>query len=216
MSKNKVEGLFLVLVLVVIVVATSIVAADLFMPNLQGSVPPKPTVASSFDNVNGLNLTLSLSSVSIKQGQVVDIVTDLTNTLDHNQTLARVNRWPSAPELILAACPNVPYPLGVAICRGHFTDQNISAAASLWMFPNASCALYIPAVDGYRFLPNSNLAFPVYDNSTSTGQPMRMGADFSLSGYYVNGTLKAFSAGEYTVVSGTMWGNIGVLHFQVT
>jgi hypothetical protein len=42
-----------------------------------------------------------------------------------------------------------------------------------------------------------------------------MGADFILSGYFVNGTLKVFPAGEYTVVSGTMWGDIAVLHFTV-
>ncbi len=216
MSKSKVDGFLLTVVLVAIVAAAAIIATDLFLSNRQGSVPPQPAAASSFDSVNGLNLTLSLSSVSIKRGQVVNIVTDLTNTLDHNQTLAKVFDWPSAPELTLAACPNVPYPLGIAICRGHFMDQNISDAASLWMFTPAPCPLYIPAVDGYRFLPNSNLAFSVYGNSTSTGQPMRMGADFSLSGYYVNGTLRVFPAGEYTVVSGTMWGYIAVLHFTVT
>ncbi|MGD0329864.1 MAG: hypothetical protein ABSB40_05360 [Nitrososphaeria archaeon] len=214
MSKSRV-GFLLALVLVVIVVATAIIATDLFLSNMHVSVPPQPTAASSFDSVNGLNLTLSLSSVSIQHGQVVDIVTDLTNTLDHNQTLTEVNRWPSAPGLSLTPCPNVQYPLGVAIYRGHFTNQNISTATSLWMFGPASCPLYVMAVDGYRFLPNSNLAFPMFQNSTSTSQPMRMGADFNLSGHYVNGTLKVFPAGEYTVVSGTMWGDIAVLHFTV-
>ena len=110
MSQSRVDGFLLALVLVVIVVATAIIATDLFLSNLQRSTLPQPTATSSFDNVNGLNLTLSLSSVSIKQGQVVDIITDLTNTLDHNQTLTKVNHWPSAPGLSLTACGNVPYP----------------------------------------------------------------------------------------------------------
>jgi len=216
MGKSRADGFLLALVVVVILAATAIIATGIFLSNQQGSVPLQPTAASSFDSVNGLNLTLSLSSVSIKQGQVVNIVIDLTNTLDHNQTLTKVNHWPSAPGLTLTVCPNVPYPLGVAIYRGHFTNQNISAAASLWMFTPAPCPLYVLAVDGYRFLPNSNLAFPVFDNSTSTSQPMRMGADFILSGYYVNGALKVFPVGEYTVVSGTMFGDIAILHFTVT
>jgi hypothetical protein len=125
--------------LVVVITATAIVVSDLFPHNIGATVQPQPTATYYFDAANGLNLTLSLNSVSIKQGQVIQIVTDLANTLDHNQTLPKANRWPPAQGLILTACGNIPYPLGVAICRGYYTNQNISADTSLWMFSPASC-----------------------------------------------------------------------------
>jgi hypothetical protein len=158
-------------------------------------------------------LDFTTNSSSIQSGHAIGINISLNNTGPEPLTLAVEDHWPHN-DLSLGSCSNLP--IGIDILRGYYTEQNMSEAGSLWLYPNLPCPLPL-GTTGYTFQPMSNVATRECSPSFSCHDSIAIEGNLAISGYLSgNGNVTPFESGIYTIVGGDEWGDIAIRHFAVT
>jgi hypothetical protein len=170
-----------------------------------------PAISASGTALNGLRFTLSIGSASIHSGGSVTINVTETNTNAKPLNISAAQNWP-LQGLRMSTCYASVYPFGVAVYRGHYTSENVSAARPLNLYPIQPCPLLLRYINGYYFSPESDLARVL----PGTGPAMPMDAGLVASGNYTSGSLRTpFGPGQYTVAAGDEWGSVLLLNFIV-
>ena len=193
-------------------VAMAVLVSSLGVPftGPGGPVPSGPTSASVM-SVDGLRLSLQISTAkdSVGGSVLINVSETNTNPLPLNESAAR--DWAIAG-LRMDICYASIYPFGVAVYPGHYTELNVSSAAHLNLYPVAACPLLIRYISGYYFQPSSNVA--VVMPGTGPGVPMASGV--AAVGNFTSGNnVSYFTRGSYTVVAGDEWGALAFLYFSV-
>ncbi|MGC8661731.1 MAG: hypothetical protein ACP5TZ_04425 [Nitrososphaeria archaeon] len=175
---------------------------------------------------NGLELMLSTSPSTIKQGDKIIVNISLVNTLHSYNLVHSSSYWPNFI-VSLGSCDNLPYPLGIAILRGYYTLSNISGAENpLIIFRPSICPMFILYINAYYFYPFGFApTTPGLINGTYQIGSYMISKQFAFSGYYTYNVSNAnpgstfvfneFNPGIYTVIGADEWGGIVILHFQV-
>ena len=194
-----------------------------------------PLILYAVNSTNDLNLTMSLSNLSILPGQSISVVIDESNTLNTTNIVNASDAWP----LYLARGPCGPLndPMGVAFFKGYYTASNISSATSLVIYhPGTYNCPAIVYVVCYVFQPLSDNA-TIYGKGWTTNQNVTtlwgglpfdtwpMSAEVTVNGYWTDSPFDALGTsatfhnlepGVYTVAGGDEWGQLLILHFEVT
>ncbi|HKU33308.1 MAG TPA: hypothetical protein VJR22_05635, partial [Candidatus Nitrosotalea sp.] len=167
---------------------------------------------------NGVEVTtpklyLSTNSTIVNFGHTLGIDIWLNNTRSEQLTLAAQNHW-IRNDLSIGSCSNLP--VGIAILKGYYTEQNITDASSLWLFPNLPCPMQL-GIKSYTFQPLSNVAIRECDLPFSCHDSIAIEGHLAISSYLNDtGYATPFQVGNYTVAGGDEWGNITIKHFMVT
>ncbi|MDE2589894.1 MAG: hypothetical protein KGL95_09560, partial [Patescibacteria group bacterium] len=111
-------------------------------------------IISNRVEVTALRLYLFTNSTIVNFGHTLGIDIWLNNTHSEQLTLAAQNHW-IRNDLSISSCSNLP--VGIAILKGYYTEQNITDASSLWLFPNLPCPMPL-GIKSYTFQPLSNVA----------------------------------------------------------
>ena len=194
-------------VVVIVVLASALVN----FPTHTGIPIPSGSDSASVMSVDGLRLSLQISTTSERQGGSVRINVTETNTNPTPVNQSAANKW-AATGLRMDACYASIYPFGVAVYPGHYTPQNISSAKAVNLYPMVPCPLLIRYISGYYFEPSSNVAAVL--PGTGPGVPMASGV--VAAGNYTSGSsVSPFANGSYTVVAGDEWGSLVFLYFVV-
>lgn len=162
------------------------------------------TIASTTDTTLGLELMLTLNATHITAGQTIGGNVSWRNVLP---TVLNLSSQTEDWQLTALADQGDDYGYCVGeeafapvIYEGYFLASNITLGAPLGDLKNALtyCALHPPS-------------FYVF-------QPLASGRGFTIAtyGYNINNQLVVFLPGTYTVVAGDRWGQMVILHFEVT
>jgi hypothetical protein len=217
-----------------------------------GYKPLNPFINTSdfLDNIvaentaNGLNLTVSLSSTSILQGQSMDVTVDETNVINATNIVNVSDKWPLMSQYnytVLSAgiCVSPSYPIGAAFYKGYYTASDISSAQPLEIYhPGVySCPAefyyqyfkFQPLSDNTTIFINEGInqnGTTVWSNMPYATEPMNVG--IATNGYWTyslsdlietnaaNAVFHTFDPGIYTIAGGDEWGQLVILHFVVT
>lgn len=164
-------------------------------------------------DVTNPRLDFTTNSSSIQSGHAIGISISLENTSPEPLTLAVQNHW-QRNDLSLGSCSNLP--IGIAILKGYYTEQNMSEAGSLWLYPNLPCPMPL-GITGYTFQPMSNVATRECSPSFSCHDSIAIEGNLTIGGYLSgNGNVTPFESGTYTIVGGDEWGDVAIQHFTVT
>ena len=188
------------------------------------TAPPFPgyhAIATDSNNTIEIDLSLALNSTTIKQGQDIQDVVEVLNTMSRVSNISVGNDFPIKP--LNAKClPGDYTPIVVQMYLGYYDRTNISSAPPLTYF--LSC----PAVASnsltteyyYLFEPNSanaTLYGRTYSGNLGNSGPMSLREvnqvsihQFSFS--FPNG---AFPNGVYTLIVEDWWGQMVTLHFSI-
>ena len=182
----------------------------------------------------GLSFSMSLNASVVPSGDAISVSLDEINIYDHFNNITASTNWAytgfqsSSPCSPVLGLYNLPFT--VAIVPGFYTELNLSGISSLPIFygpyPFPLYCVFMAPPSEYDFLPLSNIAIvhlydPINESTTTT---------LTFSGYYNSstsitignlteispGTLINFSPGVYTVIGGDEWGQLVILHFEVT
>ena len=196
-------------VVAIVAVAVLASAVGVFPP---GGVPTVRGQSSvSVSSVDGLRLTLKIGTQADSLGGSVVINASEVNANSFPLNESAASRW-AVGGLRLGACYSSVYPFGVAVYRGHYTQQNISSAVPLNLYPAVPCPLLIRYISGYYFQPSSDAALIL--PGSGPGVPMASGV--VAAGNYTSGnTLSRFTQGPYTVAAGDEWGALAILYFTL-
>jgi hypothetical protein len=186
------------------------------------------------NSTNDLNLSMTLSNLTISPGQAISLVIDEANMLNMTNNVNASGNW----LLYLARGPCGPLndPMGVAFFKGYYTASNILGAESLGIYkPGTYSCPAIFDVNSYGFQPLSDNATIFVESGLAqhgtmiwSSKPLAtwpMNADITVSGYWTDNPLDYmgtsavfhnFEPGIYTVVGGDEWGQLLILHFEVT
>lgn len=165
-----------------------------------------------------LRLSLTLNSTEFQPGEYVTMNASLTNMLSTLNNVTFAYQWPVKG--LVSGVPCLQYPLGVAVLRGYYTAQNISAGTTLDMFkPGPPTTCPVTYLQYLVFQPESS------NVQVNSNMKLQMNVTITISGYWTGfwnpppgsppATFHEFEAGTYTVVTGDEWGNLVLLHFSV-
>jgi len=191
----------------------------------------------------GLELLLSVNSTTIPSEDAINISTQVLNTRPTANNLTASDDW-AIQDLSSGPCDlgnstnKLFSPVGLGVFRGTYALNNISSAGRpLFVWAAVSCpadfifignqSYPLRSITSYSLLPKS-------DNGTYTGYyavpgtpenlakrvfPTGMGASGAI--YAANGTgfynsLHSALPSNYTLVAGDEWGQLTLLHFEVT
>jgi hypothetical protein len=200
----------------VCVAGLGITAVSSFLTTQVVGIPTDFPLSASAVGTNSLNLTLSLNASSISQGQSIGVTIDESNLLNTASTVNSSSNWPLF--LSLGPCGHGNYPIGLAIFDGYYTSSNISAADSLELYQPGvrACPMFMLLITSYTFQPLSDIASV---NSPNPGFNLSMNSDLTANGYWSGTSAEnfvVFPPGIYTIVGGDEWGQLVILHFDVT
>lgn len=189
---------------------------ELYVNNYFNPLTPYPLAISTVNAADSLNLTMTLNATSILQGQSIEVTIGDSNVLNTTNTVTASSNWPLL--LSLGPCSPGIYPMGLAIFKGYYTSSNISTAESLKLYqPGAyACPTYVLLIASYTFQPLSDMAIVNVPNPSFN---LSMSAGVTADGYWAGTSAKNFTAfppGTYTVAGGDEWGQLVILHFDVT
>lgn len=195
-----------------------------------------PLSVYAVNSTNNLNLSMNISSLSILPGQSISVFIDESNTLNTTNTVNGSDNWKLY--LAIGPCGPLNQPDGVAFFKGYYTASNISSATSLVIYrPGTYNCPLIVSIACYAFPPSSDNATAFWEQSGGT---LRNGttvwsiapfgtwsqsAEITVSGYWTDSpfdvlgtsaTLHNLEPGVYTVAGGDEWGQLVILHFEVT
>ena len=198
--------------MVIVVVAVVVLASSVgLFPAGPGVTVASGPNSSSVASVDGLRLTLQISSDSINPGGSLTINITETNTNASPLNESTSSAW-AVSRLRVGECYSSIYPFGVAIYQGHYTEKNASGARPLNLYPLVPCPLLIRYVSGYYFQPSSDIAVVL----PGSGQGLAMASGVLAQGNYTSGSvLDRFAPGQYTVAAGDEWGALTFLYFSV-
>lgn len=169
---------------------------------------------------DGLAMTLSVNTASLRTGQSLNITISERNTMD------KVNRVPAAQAwavdgLTLGPCGTLNYPVGLALYKGYYAAATIGGATPLKLYnPDTAyhCPMILSGITAYEFQPSSTMA-DVYGSCAPNPCIKGMSIDpyFIAKGYWSGSpaTFHNFEPGIYTVVGGNEWGALAFLYVQV-
>jgi hypothetical protein len=165
---------------------------------------------ASADSLYGLQLRVDLNATNLLSGESLQVEVSEFNTLSTFNNVSASDQWPI--RVALGSCPNVyDQPFGIAVYSGHVDEQNLSQGVQLQIFPRSACPMFIRAVTGYAFQPQSDLAV-VLPNVNAVPSPLI--ANVTVSMIY-SGLPQPLPAGTYTVVAADEWGALLFLYFTV-
>ena len=187
------------------------------VPHNAGASLGSVSVANQVDH---LELSLSLNATSIRPGQSVNVSLGEWNQLAQLNNVTAESDW-ALRGLSLGPCGTINYPMGIALFSGHYTASNISSATPLQLdAPGVYSCPMIMSVHDYSFHPLSSTA-DVYGSCTpGYCFTMKVASTNSVSGYWSGGSspdggFRALPQGAYTVAAGDEWGSLALLHFTV-
>jgi len=179
--------------------------------------------STSFQSVNGLNLSLSTDKTTFRRGQEVSIVIDETNTLSTTNIVSASDNWPYN-HLHLGPCDYIS-PFGMAVFQGNYNASNFSTATALTLYdPHAVrlCMTNVP-VTSFSFQPSSYIASVIEGSNPAQGDNItKMNFELIVNGYWPDDNynshshLTYFEPGVYTVIGGDEWGTMVIVHFTVS
>ncbi|MDG6914903.1 MAG: hypothetical protein JRN58_04080 [Nitrososphaerota archaeon] len=172
----------------------------------------------------GLELLLSVNSTTIPSEDAISVNASVVDARPTPVNVSASSVWPISG-LTSGVCDFGPGPVGIAFFRGYYGENNVSGAEAIDIWPPIAC----PASDvlnatSFEFLPHSDAAnysgyFGSYANSTKGVSSTR--ATVGASPYAANGTgfyysLDSALPATYTLAAGDEWGQLVLLHFDVT
>ncbi len=190
-----------------VVAAVSLVSADQTVKT-QGLGPSSKTVTSSLS----LNLTASVNSTVVVQGEGLKATVSEVNTLLTQNNVTAGKDWPMQG-LTDGPCGTMNYPFGLAVLQGFYTAQNASDGHPLGIFAPGPymCPMILTYQGPYLFEPVSDRAFV----GPSQWGPISMNSSLDLTGTWDQSTFAEFPLGVYTLVGGDEWGSVVTVHFAV-
>lgn len=175
----------------------------------------------------GLELLLSVNSTEIPSEDAINISTWVLNTRPTANNLTAANDWP-IHGLTSGLCGQEWYPAGMAVFRGNYVLGNLSDGRPLSLWPLTGCVVELPLVinvTSFSFLPKDDIAnySGYFSNALPNATKGESYTRIDLSGtvFAANGTgfyssLDSALPSNYTLVAGDEWGQITMLHFEVT
>jgi hypothetical protein len=170
----------------------------------------------------GLEVLLSVNSTTIPSEDAISVAASVVNARSTANNLTASSDWPIAG---LSSGPCAPewYPAGITVLRGYYEVQNLSDGRPIFVWPIISC----PAegsldVTSYSFLPKSDRAnFSSQSSGSFASSNQSIPIAVSSTIFAANGTGFYTSLGSalpstYTLVAGDEWGQIVLMHFEVT
>jgi hypothetical protein len=170
----------------------------------------------------GLEVLLSVNSTTIPSEDAISVATSVFNSRSTANNLTASSDWPIAG---LSSGPCAPewYPAGITVFRGDYGAQNLSDGKPIFVWPGIEC----PAegslnVTSYSFLPKSDRAnFSSQSSGNFATSNQSIPITISSTIFAANGTGFYTSLGSalpstYTLVAGDEWGQMVLLHFEVT
>jgi hypothetical protein len=165
---------------------------------------------ASADSLYGLQLRVDLNATNLLSGESLQVAVSEFNTLSTFNNVSASEQWPI--RVALGSCPNVyDQPFGIAVYSGRVDEQNLSQGVQLKIFPSLACPMFIRAVTGYAFQPQSDLAV-VLPNVSAAPSPLT--ANVTLSMIY-SGLPQPLPEGTYTLAAADEWGALTFLYFTV-
>jgi len=159
------------------------------------------------DSLYGLQLRVDLNATNLLPGESLQVAVSEFNTLSTFNNVSASEQWPI--RVALGSCPNVyDQPFGIALYSGRVDEQNLSQSVQLRIFPNSACPMFIRAVTGYVFQPQSDQVV-VLPNVNAVPSPLVANVTVSMtySGLPPEGT--------YTLAVADEWGALLFLYFTV-
>jgi len=205
--------------LLVALVVVASVGVAILATNLAGKTPAvQPTHTqstgqlsiASADSSYDLKLRVDINATNLLSGESLQVAVSEFNTLSSFNNVSASEQWPI--RVALGSCPNVyDQPFGIAVYSGHVDKQNISQGIQLEIFPKSACPMFIRAVTGYVFQPQSDQAV-VLPNVGAV--PSRLTANVTVSMIY-SGLPQPLPEGNYTLAAADEWGALLFLYFTV-
>ena len=223
-------------------VGTPTVTTDSY-PNSISTSATSSTSTGNSSSTLGLELLLSVNSTAIPSEDAINISTEVLNTRPTANNLTASDDWAiqnlSSGSCDLGNSTNKMFsPVGLGVFKGTYALNNISSAGrplSVWAvvscpadfisignqsYPLRSITSYslLPRSDkgtytGYYAVPGTpeNLAKGVF--TTGMGAS---GAIYAANGTGFYNSLHSALPSNYTLVAGDEWGQLTLLHFEVT
>jgi hypothetical protein len=208
---------------IIATLAVSLVSAALYPAEIGSALLSKgnlPNYTSTLNDSTKLRVILSINTTTLHSGDTIDIQVSEQNTIPFNNTVARAYNWPISG--LWGPCGPLDFPMGIAIFQGYHLQNDLPTTNLLTLYnPQGvyNCPAAYPGLQSYTFEPDNDTAalngICIQDHCPAIS--MRSGGTYS--GYWTDylffATFQWFSPGLYTVVGGSEWGDILVLHFVV-
>ncbi len=220
------EAAFATIQLIIFAAVLTLVA----LPALNAPFVPRSFVATTTTpSTQGLVLTLTLNSTSLKSGQGIKATVEEVNTLRQTNNVSASDNWPlkSATEIRGTTlndgdCGPINFPMGLEIVSGYYTKDNASTAhpLELYGFGLTSCPAVLSEIDQYSFQASSENASIIGSCDPNPcfayGMTASVSARGSWTSFLVFGPSFAnFGPGVYTVIAGDEWGALAFTYFDV-
>lgn len=181
------------------------------------------TVATT-NSTAGLELLLTVNSTTIPSEDAIAVNASVVDIRSAPVNMTASSAWPMRG-LVPGVCDFGPGPVGIAFFRGYYGANNVSSARAVDVWPLIPCpASGFLNATSFVFLPHSDAVnysgyFGSYTNSTKGMASTR--ATVGASPYAANGTgfyssLDSALPATYTLAAGDEWGQLVILHFDVT
>jgi hypothetical protein len=197
--------------------------------------PNYPPSAETTSSASGLELMASLNTTFIQHGQAIQVTVEILNSLTKTNNISGASNWylnDVNPNLLLGphnsdallgfACFT---PANFVVFNGYYGSGNLSSIGSplvLYGPQITASSCHKSNFDLYMFQPQSSEA-----NVSLTSQPsynytinMQASSPILSNCNIAPGTegscLSGFSPGVYTIAAGDEWGQVVLLHFEVT
>ena len=172
------------------------------------------TSCSAIDD-NGLAISVSVNSSSVRSNGSVSIIVTLANPTERTINLTRANSWYLTGLNESWPCNSGSLAYGYEVFRGYYSLTNVSSGRNV-LHPGVypSCVYIVPP-SFFVFPPKATYIPSVLFNYTSPIYAIDGG--FVRQGNFMVGVNSLWSSqpGVYTMVVGDEWGNLAVIHFTV-
>ncbi|MDG6999640.1 MAG: hypothetical protein JRN15_11045 [Nitrososphaerota archaeon] len=213
--------LSIAIVIVIIVVIVSVIGFGVGYVYVTHSFAPE---SSSTSSKFASGLSLYLSAVVTSNGSVM-ITVDANNTRGTTNNVTVSNEWQYSPQTLNPYNPcGAPGPVGLAIFRGYYDMGNFTGAQSLILYDASVTYMCTTAV----YAPNSYYLFSSHSDRATFVNPLypqkfntTLSLSFTAKGFWstnsgVSTTFHSFPVGTYTILGADEWGNIVLVHLQIS
>lgn len=194
------------------------------LPIGASSTTSRNVTVETTNSTVGLELLLTVNSTTIPSEDSIAVNASVVDTRSAPVNVSASSAWPIRG-LVSGVCDLGPGPIGIAFFRGYYRANNVSSANAIDVWPLITCpASGVLNATSFVFLPHSDAAnysgyFGSYANSTKGMSSTR--ATVGASPYAANGTgfyssLDSALPATYTLAAGDEWGQLVLLHFDVT
>ena len=159
-----------------------------------------------------LNLSLSLTSSSIRTGQDIGFNASLFNTSCAENDVLATDDW-GAPNLVIGPAGPTGSPIAYAVVQGFYTSANISSAPTIGYGVFGTTVMQ--GIKSYAFQPKSDVASVMGPCGPDACFTKSMSSSGGFNGYWSRQQIIAFTPGTYTVVVADEWGQVATSSFTV-